>query len=64
YQVNGFCFMFFRAPKDLPPFDLLANLRAALLRLESDPNPTQSMENLRRILIQRISILESEVKNN
>jgi len=56
--------MFFRAPKDLPPFDLLANLRAALLRLESDPNPTQSMENLRRILIQRISILESEVKNS
>jgi hypothetical protein len=56
--------MFFRAPKNLPPFDLLANLRAALLRLESDPQPTLSMDNLRRILIQRISVLESEAKKD
>lgn len=54
--------MFFRAPKsNLPPYDLLANLKDALRKLESDALAnTPNIDNLKRILRDRIALLETE----
>jgi hypothetical protein len=52
---------FFRAPTNRPPRDLLATLRETLRKLEADPDPTTpAKDNLKRILLQRITTLESE----
>ena len=55
----------FWVQKDHPQYDLLTNLRDALHRIESDPDAnTPSTDNLKRILRDRIAVLESEAKKN